>query len=82
MKRKKIIKKIELEIKAEEQADLKFCTECGEALEDFAVSTDAEDQKSVIENYHNCKKTGKFKGDVCSKMFIITPPPNKTEDIL
>ncbi|MEJ5306462.1 MAG: hypothetical protein WHV63_11030 [Ignavibacteria bacterium] len=79
MKRKKTAKKLEIELREEEKSDIKFCTECGEALEDFSVSDMAKDPKAVIENFHNCKKTGKFKGDVCSKLYMISPTPEEDE---
>ncbi len=47
-----------------------FCTECGDVLDDFAVSDNAKDLKKVKENFDNCKKTGKFKGQNCSKLYI------------
>ena len=73
MKKKINKKKFELELQ-EEKSDIIFCTECGEALENFSVSEDAKDLDAVIKNFHNCKKTGKFKGEMCSKLFMITPP--------
>lgn len=78
MAKKNLRKKAKIEFIEQEISDIKFCTECGDALEDFSVSEQADNPKDVIENFHNCKKTGKFKGDVCSKMYMITPP---TEDI-
>lgn len=72
-------KKIEIETFEEEKSYIKFCTECGEILENFSVSEMAKNPKAVIENFHKCKKTGKFKGDICSKMFIISPPTEETD---
>lgn len=72
MPKKKIKKVDEIDL-AEEKPDLQFCTECGDVLEDFSVSEQAKNLESVKANFHNCKKTGKFKGDVCSKMYIISP---------
>jgi hypothetical protein len=81
MKRKKLIKKLELELSEKEISDIKFCTECGEVLEDFSVSDAAKDPQAVIENFHNCKKTGKFKGDICSKLYMISPTSEEDEPI-
>jgi uncharacterized protein with PIN domain len=81
MSKKKQTKKVVKEIGEEERTDIKFCTECGEVLEDFSLSEQAKDPKAVIENFHNCKKTGKFKGDVCSKMFIISPTIEESDKI-
>lgn len=78
MKKKVIKKKIELEFR-EDKSDIIFCTECGEALENFSLSEDAKDFDAVIKNFHNCKKTGKFKGEMCSKLFMITPPIENKE---
>lgn len=64
MKKKNTIKKDELFVQS------KFCTECGEELEDFTFDKDAADQETVKNRYHKCKETGKFKGDICSRMFI------------
>lgn len=79
MNKKKLKKKIEIEFIEEEKSDIKFCTECGDVLEDFSVSDQAKNPDAVIENFHNCKKTGKFKGEVCSKMYIISPTSEETE---
>ncbi len=79
MNKRKIKKKIEIETLEEEKSDIKFCTECGEILEDFSVSDQAKNPDAVIENFHNCKKVGRFKGDVCSKMFIISPPSEESD---
>ncbi len=78
MKKKINKKKFELELQ-EEKSDIIFCTECGEALENFSVSEDAKDLDAVIKNFHNCKKTGKFKGEMCSKLFMITPPDDNQD---
>lgn len=48
----------------------KFCTECGDTLDDFALTENAKNLDKVKENFDNCKKTGKFKGEECSKLFI------------
>lgn len=79
MTRKKSKKKIEIELIEEEKSDIKFCTECGDVLEDFSVSEQAKNPNAVIENFHNCKKTGKFKGEICSKIYIISPTSEETD---
>ncbi len=48
---------------------VKFCTECGEELEDFSVS-DNSSTEAALKQHHNCRKTGKFNGDMCSRVFI------------
>lgn len=79
MTRKKSKKKFEIELIEEEKSDIKFCTECGDVLEDFSVSDQAKNPNAVIENFHNCKKTGKFKGEICSKIYIISPTSEETD---
>ncbi len=73
MKKVKPQRRIKDKIELTEE-EIKFCTECGDALEDFSVSEQADDYQAVKKNFEECKKTGKFKGDMCSKMYMITPP--------
>ncbi len=59
-----------------------FCTECGSSLTGFYKSGEVKDPQKVREHYENCRKTGKFKGDVCSRMFIALDfdfEPNEDE---
>ncbi|MCK9425198.1 MAG: hypothetical protein M0Q21_04050 [Ignavibacteriaceae bacterium] len=49
---------------------LEFCTECNKALDNFAFSSKSKSKKKVTANFANCKQKGKFKGDLCSKVFI------------
>ncbi len=61
----------------------KFCTECGDTLDDFSITENAKDVEKVKENFENCKKTGKFNGEECSKLFIASNPedlPYEDED--
>jgi hypothetical protein len=50
--------------------DIKFCTECDDQLDDFCFSDISKNLEEIKKNTANCKKTGKFKGDFCSKRFI------------
>ncbi|HPI36315.1 MAG TPA: hypothetical protein PK397_00100 [Ignavibacteriaceae bacterium] len=59
-------------IRTEEKLDVRFCTECGEQLDEFDLNPMCSDLNAVKHNHENCKHTGKFKGDMCSKMFIST----------
>lgn len=63
---------------------LEFCTECNQALDNFAFTPKSKSKKKVQDNFSNCKKTGKFKGDLCSKVFIsedqIFLNPSEEED--
>lgn len=66
MKKKKSIHKKEESISEE----VKFCVECNEDLNNFDIDPMLKGKKEVLANHQNCKKTGKFKGDKCSKLFI------------
>lgn len=46
-----------------------FCTECGDELTHFHLSR--SDKNEVQNNFEHCKKNGKFKGERCSKLYII-----------
>jgi len=50
--------------------EIKFCIECNDDLNNFDVDPMLKTKKEVLDNHENCKKTGKFKGDKCSKLFI------------
>jgi len=50
--------------------ELNFCTECNEDLNNFDIDPVIKGKVDVLANHENCKKTGKFKGDKCSKLFI------------
>ena len=50
--------------------DVKFCTECETDLDNFFLSKKADDIEGVKANHENCKHIGKFKGEMCSKIFI------------
>lgn len=47
-----------------------FCTECGEVLENFCFSNTAHDTDALKKNLAQCKKSGKFVGEFCAKLFI------------
>lgn len=53
--------------------DIKFCSECGEDLDAFGLDGADIDLKKVEERHKSCKEKGKFKGDICSMMFIADP---------
>jgi hypothetical protein len=50
--------------------DVQFCTECQKDLDNFFLSEKSKDIKEVKANHENCKQIGKFKGEMCSKIFI------------
>jgi hypothetical protein len=47
-----------------------FCTECGVELTNFCFTEKVNDPETVRKNLAQCKKTGKFNGEFCSKLFI------------
>ncbi|MCX7876422.1 MAG: hypothetical protein N2321_09695 [Melioribacteraceae bacterium] len=59
--------------KYSKEEDLKkeilFCTECGEDLSNFGIENKI-DKKEIEERHQKCKQKGKFKGDMCSMIFI------------
>lgn len=55
----------------QEKIDVVYCIECGEVLDDFSLNEVSKNVDAVRKNFANCKHTGKFKGDVCSKLYII-----------
>ena len=55
-----------------QEKDVIYCTECGQDLEVFGCADGSYSLDSVKLNYEKCKKIGKFKGDVCSKLFIAS----------
>jgi len=50
--------------------NVEFCTECGEQLDEFDMSPVSKDIRAVRANHENCKKSGKYRGEFCSKLFI------------
>ena len=47
-----------------------YCTVCGEDLEDFCFTPEAEDVESLRTKALVCKVKGHMTGDVCAKVFI------------
>ncbi|MGA7161737.1 MAG: hypothetical protein WBZ48_12085 [Bacteroidota bacterium] len=47
-----------------------FCTECNTSLENFCFSNGANDPEAIKKTLAQCKKSGKFVGDFCAKLFI------------
>ncbi|MBN1299585.1 MAG: hypothetical protein JW995_00050 [Melioribacteraceae bacterium] len=73
---RKKITPAELEKDIPDKKDIIFCTECGQELEVFGIADNSVNIEAVKKNFENCRKTGKFKGEICSKLFIIS----ETED--
>jgi len=47
-----------------------FCTECGDKLNEFCFTESASDVEAVKKHMEGCKREGRYKGDVCSRLFI------------
>jgi hypothetical protein len=67
------MKKRSTNLKKQQTEEIKYCTECGEELNDYCFSDDVNDLEKLKEHHENCKTTKKFKGDVCSRLFIAAP---------
>jgi hypothetical protein len=52
-----------------------FCTECGALLENFCFSSSVNDTDAIKKNLAQCKKSGKFVGEFCAKLFISDVDP-------
>ncbi|HTY59937.1 MAG TPA: hypothetical protein VMF59_14040 [Bacteroidota bacterium] len=50
-----------------------FCTQCGATLENFCFSSAVNDLDAVRKTLAQCRKQGRFSGDLCSKLFIAHP---------
>jgi hypothetical protein len=50
-----------------------FCTECGIELENFCFSRNAEDMDAIRKTLAQCRKSGKFAGGFCAKLFVADP---------
>lgn len=47
-----------------------FCTECGEALDNFWLESDSGNIKQVIQRMAKCKAEGRFHGSFCARLWI------------
>jgi hypothetical protein len=52
---------------------LTFCTACGENLESYCFSTDADKLEAIKKHITECRESGKFTGGVCARFFIANP---------
>ena len=65
------MKKKKSKSSGELKEDLLFCTECGKELDNICFDEKQMNDKDYLQkNHDNCRKTGKFKGEMCSRMFI------------
>jgi hypothetical protein len=58
--------------KAGAQADeaVQFCTNCDD-MENIALDDPSAIAEAARKRFDNCRKTGKFQGDICSRLFVI-----------
>jgi hypothetical protein len=57
-----------------------FCTECGSDLDNFCLAPGAVEYAEILKHHFECQRTGKFKGSMCSKLYIADgqiPEPAK-----
>jgi hypothetical protein len=54
-----------------QQRQKTFCTECGSDLDDFWLTPGASNYEDVLKHHMDCQREGKFKGSMCSKLFIM-----------
>jgi hypothetical protein len=60
-----------------EKLDIQFCTECNEELNEFDLSVNPRNLDALKAHHEHCKATGKFKGEMCAKLFIAAIQPDE-----
>lgn len=58
-----------------------FCTECGSDLDDFWLAAGSAQYEDILKHHLECQREGRFKGSMCSKLFIVdggTPETSRT----
>jgi hypothetical protein len=50
-----------------------FCTECSASLENYCFSEGVDNPEAIKKTLAQCKKSGKFAGEFCAKLFISNP---------
>jgi hypothetical protein len=50
-----------------------YCTQCGAQLDNYCFTKGVENIEAIQQHTAQCKKEGKFKGDLCSRLFIAEP---------
>ncbi|MCZ7555258.1 MAG: hypothetical protein M5R41_02490 [Bacteroidia bacterium] len=53
----------------DEESKVKFCLNCDD-MDDLALSSEADDLAQLQDRFENCVHTGRFDGDVCSRLFV------------
>ncbi len=47
-----------------------FCTECGEALQNFWLEDGASNVPAIVQRMARCKAEGRFHGHFCARLWI------------
>ena len=50
-----------------------FCTESNVSLENYCFSHGVDNPEAIKKTLAQCKKSGKFVGEFCAKLFISNP---------
>ena len=50
---------------------IKFCLNCDD-MDELAFDAENGDVEVANKRFQNCKKTGNFNGDICSRMYVAT----------
>ncbi len=61
----------DLPVKNLDDAPVKFCLNCDD-MDDLAVSDESRELDRIKDRFRNCNDTGRFQGDVCSRLFVAT----------
>lgn len=75
-------------MKKDDDAEQKvtFCTECGDKLNEFCFDESATDVEAVKKHMEGCKREGRYKGDMCARVFIADdanfdrPDPSRQDE--
>lgn len=49
---------------------IQFCLNCND-MDDLATSEEGKDLEGIRKRFQNCEHTGRFEGDLCSRMFVV-----------
>ncbi|MDP2303536.1 MAG: hypothetical protein Q8N03_14050 [Ignavibacteria bacterium] len=69
---------LNIEKSLEEKSEVQFCTECEKELDKFFLNPIVTDRKALKLHFNGCKDAGKFKGEICSKLFISLDDSQET----
>jgi len=72
-KRRKTKRAAAVRVREKAENSPTYCTVCGATLDGFALSDDVQRLDMIRKNFEKCRKSGKFNGQFCSKLFIASP---------